>query len=495
MYKVSDSLFSCDSLQQLSLVYCRVAAPAGQICMKSLRTLYLRQVLSHDNTIENLISDPEISVPNIKSLALASVSNLLRRSPWGIRDELGFPPSFAHDRMVRGRIIPKVRGRENGGPFKSFSKHLRNVRIHCEEMDYELVQLVGLVLKTARNLEKIVFSPTPTSKYKKIFRSLPAASPRAVILFAIPKQFVAFLAHKSTMGACCGKQYGTPNIRSTIERYQQHTVEEAITRYGEGSEIRRTPHGAVSRARLEGGQDVVVKGFNTREKTSAQLRIINDQFTNELMLLTKIHHRNIVKLIGYGAWDGGKALVLEYFSRGSLTNPLGVAKALRYLHDGISPPIVHSDIKLDNILLTEDNTPKVIDFGGSVELVSDVMMARASTEEYAGPELEGQGGLISTAFDVHCLGIVMLELMTGRRAVEPGVDDPLRAVVKERADRENDDYQDFRERVLPVIAQGMRWDKFAAMMNLIKQCIRNNPDERPNINVVVQRLDAILDSW
>ncbi|KAJ4827305.1 hypothetical protein Tsubulata_028265, partial [Turnera subulata] len=198
---------------------------------------------------------------------------------------------------------------------------------------------------------------------------------------------------------CCGKQYGTPNIRSTIERYQQHTVEEAITRYGEGSEIRGTPHGAVSRARLEGGQ--AITSLPVHDQTRVQIA-------------------------------------------------LGVAKALRYLHNGINPPIVHSDIKLDNILLTEDNTPKVIDFGGSVELVSDVMMARASTEEYAGPELEGQGGLISTAFDVHCLGIVMLELMTGRRAVEPGEDDPLVAVVKvkERADRENDDYQDFRERVL-----------------------------------------------
>ncbi|KAJ4827307.1 hypothetical protein Tsubulata_028269 [Turnera subulata] len=201
--------------------------------------------------------------------------------------------------------------------------------------------------------------------------------------------------------------------KHTIERYQQHTVEEAITRYGEGSEIRGTPHGAVSRARLGEGQDVVVKGFNTREKTSAQLRIINDQFTNELKLLTKIHHRNIVKLIGSGAWDGGKALTRVQIA-------LGVAKALRYLHNGINPPIVHSDIKLDNILLTEDNTPKVIDFGGSVELVSDVMMARASTEEYAGPELVRQDGLISTPFD----------LMTGRRAVEPGEDDPLVAVVK-----------------------------------------------------------------
>ncbi|KAJ4827304.1 hypothetical protein Tsubulata_028264 [Turnera subulata] len=144
----------CVHFAQLSLVYCTVAAPAGQIWMKSLQTLYLRQVWSDDCTIENLVSgcplleklslircyglqklnlaspnlkylkffhetDPEISVPNIKSLALASVSNLLRR--------------------------------------------------------------------TARNMEKIVFSPTPTPEYKKIFKSLPAASPRAVILFAIPE--------------------------------------------------------------------------------------------------------------------------------------------------------------------------------------------------------------------------------------------------------------------------------------------------------------------
>ncbi|KAJ4835760.1 hypothetical protein Tsubulata_049686 [Turnera subulata] len=248
MYKVSDYLFSCDSLQQLSLVYCQIVAPAGQICMKSLQTLYLRHVRSDDSTIKNLVSgcpslenlsligcyglqnlnfaapslkylkifheiDRKISGPNFSILGLPSVSNILRRSPLlemleiqvhpeygatdrrtteihpgGIRDELGVPTYIVPKHMVGKKIIPKVRGREDGGSFKFVSNHLRIVIIYCwgmngedPAMDYELVRLVGFLLMAARKLEKIVISPTPTFNYKKIFRSLPAASPRAVI--------------------------------------------------------------------------------------------------------------------------------------------------------------------------------------------------------------------------------------------------------------------------------------------------------------------------
>ncbi|KAJ4829625.1 hypothetical protein Tsubulata_034059 [Turnera subulata] len=263
MYKVSDYLFSCDSLQQLSLVYCQIVAPAGQICMKSLQTLYLRHVRLDERTIENLVSgcpslenlsliscfglqnlnfgspslkhlkifheiDRKISGPNFSILGLPSVSNILRRSPFlerleiqvhpelggsdwhsveihpgGIRDELEVPTSIVGatyicfvlhilfcvpKHMVGKKIIPKVRGREDDGSFKFVSNHLRIVIIYCwgmngedPAMDYELVRLVGFLLMAARKLEKIVISPTPTFNYKKIFRSLPAASPRAVI--------------------------------------------------------------------------------------------------------------------------------------------------------------------------------------------------------------------------------------------------------------------------------------------------------------------------
>ncbi|KAJ4821900.1 hypothetical protein Tsubulata_032187 [Turnera subulata] len=250
MYKVSDCLFSCDSLQQLRLVYCKIVAPAGRICMKSLQTLYLRHVRSDDSTIEKLVSrcpslenlslircyglqnlnfaspslkylkifhgiDRKISGPNFSILGLPYVSNILRRSPLlemreiqvhpefgaddrrtveihsgGIRDELGVPTSTVPKHMVgKKKIIPKVRGREDGGSFEFVSNYLRTVRIYCWGMNYEdpgmddeLVRLVGFLLMAARKLEKIVISPTPTFNYKKISRSLPAASPRAVIL-------------------------------------------------------------------------------------------------------------------------------------------------------------------------------------------------------------------------------------------------------------------------------------------------------------------------
>ncbi|KAJ4834029.1 hypothetical protein Tsubulata_010743 [Turnera subulata] len=85
--------------------------------------------------------------------------------------------------MVDNMINPEVRRRENGGSSKFFLNHLRIVRFHCWEMDYAFLLLVGFVVMTARNLEKIVISPSPTFIYKKILLSLPRASPRAVILF------------------------------------------------------------------------------------------------------------------------------------------------------------------------------------------------------------------------------------------------------------------------------------------------------------------------
>ncbi|KAJ4825405.1 hypothetical protein Tsubulata_046407 [Turnera subulata] len=257
MYKVSDCLFSCDSLQQLSLVYCRVVAPAGQICMKCLQTLYLRHVYLDDSTVENLISgcpllenlslircygfqklnfaSPnlkyvnvfrhtssglEISGPHIKVLHMRSclfrdfkldnyssaldVTLGLCSAPLvdaksyekypGLRMMLE-QCKYAQALTIEARILevsedmgdnmitPEVREGENGGSFKFVLNHLRIVRFHWWEMDFELFQLVRFVLMAARNLEKIVISPTPNFIYKIILLSLPRASPRAVMLF------------------------------------------------------------------------------------------------------------------------------------------------------------------------------------------------------------------------------------------------------------------------------------------------------------------------
>ncbi|KAJ4843301.1 hypothetical protein Tsubulata_046594, partial [Turnera subulata] len=279
---------------------------------------------------------------------------------------------------------------------------------------------------------------------------------------------------------CCG----IPNLRNT-RRYQRHEVKEAIARYGENSEICRIPHGTVKRARLAGGQDVVVKEFKMAKKTREQRKRIDEQFTREVRLHNKINqikHPNIVRLIGYGAWCGKRAILTEYIPNRRLLDhltslppnhtrvqiALDVALVLQYLH-GMLPPILHSDIKPENIMLGHNNTPKVIDFGCSIEVRGNAAMMRGYTPEYAGPEWQWRLGRIGLPFDVHCLGMVMLELMTGRRAVEPEVDLHLRALVKETPEE--------------------------ALADNDYQCCRNEAEDRPNIDVVVQRLEAILNPW
>ncbi|KAJ4829624.1 hypothetical protein Tsubulata_034056 [Turnera subulata] len=259
--------------------------------------------------------------------------------------------------------------------------------------------------------------------------------------------------------------------------------------------------------------DVVVKEFEMAEKTRQQRKRIDEQFTREVQLHDRINqfeHPNIVRLIGYGAWCGKRAILTEYIPNRRLIDhltslppnhtrvqiALDVALVLQYLH-GLLPPILHSDIKPENIMLGHNNTPKVIDFGCSIEVRGNAAMMRGRTPEYAGPEWQRRLGRIGLPFDVHCLGMVMLELMTGRRAVEPEVDLHLRALVKETPEEAlaSNDYQVLWAEVHQLIADGMPRHKFVAMMNLIMQCCRNEAEDRPNIDVVVQRLEAILNPW
>ncbi|KAJ4829626.1 hypothetical protein Tsubulata_034063 [Turnera subulata] len=206
--------------------------------------------------------------------------------------------------------------------------------------------------------------------------------------------------------------------------------------------------------------DVVVKEFEMARKTRQQRKRIDEQFTREVRLHNKINqikHPNIVRLIGYGACD----------------------------------------IKPENIMLGHNNTPKVIDFGCSIEVRGNAAMMRGCSPDYAGPEWQWRRGMVGLPLDVHCLGMVMLELMTGRMAVEPEVDLHLRALVKETPEEAlaDNDYQVLWAEVHHLIADGMPRHKFVAMMNLIMQCCRNEAEDRPNIDVVVQRLEAILNPW
>ncbi|WZZ29859.1 hypothetical protein YC2023_013260 [Brassica napus] len=167
----------------------------------------------------------------------------------------------------------------------------------------------------------------------------------------------------------------------------------------------------------------------------------NKEFIVEVLMLSLLHHKHLVNLIGYCADGDQRLLVYEYMSRGSLEDhlldltpgqvpldwdtririALGAAMGLEYLHDKADPPVIYRDLKASNILLDNDFNAKLSDFGlaklgpvGDKQHVSSRVMG---TYGYCAPEYQRTGQLTIKS-DVYSFGVVLLELITGRRVID-----------------------------------------------------------------------------
>ncbi|KAL6603730.1 hypothetical protein ACP70R_044091 [Stipagrostis hirtigluma subsp. patula] len=166
------------------------------------------------------------------------------------------------------------------------------------------------------------------------------------------------------------------------------------------------------------------------------------EFANEVQSLGQIHHRNLVRMVGYCKDGRHRMLVLEFMPGGSLRGvlfgpgerppwrwraeaALGVARGLEYLHDGCAAPIIHCDIKPDNILLDGAGVPRITDFGISKLLGGERVHATVTnvrgTRGYIAPEWLRGEARVDTKADVYSFGVVLLEMVCCRRCQEPVV--------------------------------------------------------------------------
>ncbi|GAB2266180.1 Serine/threonine-protein kinase pbl27 [Dionaea muscipula] len=194
--------------------------------------------------------------------------------------------------------------------------------------------------------------------------------------------------------------------------------------------------GRVYKGRLEGtGQVVAVKQLDRNGLQG------NREFLVEVLMLSLLHHPNLVNLIGYCADGDQRLLVYEYMPLGSLEDHLhdlppgkepldwntrmkiaaGAAKGLEYLHDKANPPVIYRDLKSSNILLDEGYHPKLSDFGlaklGPVGDKTHVSTRVMGTYGYCAPEY-AMTGQLTIKSDVYSFGVVFLELITGRKAID-----------------------------------------------------------------------------
>lgn len=190
--------------------------------------------------------------------------------------------------------------------------------------------------------------------------------------------------------------------------------------------------GVVYYGKMKDGKEVAVKII--ADPTSQGTK----QFLTEVSLLSRIHHRNLVPLIGYCEEANQRILVYEYMHNGTIRDhmhdPLkqtqldwqtrlriaeDAAKGLEYLHTGCNPSIIHRDVKTSNILLDINMRAKVADFGLSRQAEEDlthISSVARGTLGYLDPEYYASQQLTEKS-DVYSFGIVLLELISGRKPI------------------------------------------------------------------------------
>ncbi|KAJ3686001.1 hypothetical protein LUZ61_015165 [Rhynchospora tenuis] len=244
------------------------------------------------------------------------------------------------------------------------------------------------------------------------------------------------------------KYWSSKNLTDDVERFLRNQKTLAVTRFSYTDIIAITN---CFRDKLgEGGIGSVFRGTILRNRYVAvkmlrSSQVQGEEFINEVSTLGSIHHRNIVRLIGYCSEESKKALVYEYMPKGSLDRhifrgnstpshfswykikeiALGVAQGINYLHRGCEMRILHFDIKPHNILLDYNFVPKISDFGLAKLYPRDFSMVSLSiargTAGYIAPELLSRNfGGISDKADVYSYGMPLARNGRGEEELEPG---------------------------------------------------------------------------
>uniref|UniRef100_A0A2N9F0M8 Receptor-like serine/threonine-protein kinase n=1 Tax=Fagus sylvatica TaxID=28930 RepID=A0A2N9F0M8_FAGSY len=233
------------------------------------------------------------------------------------------------------------------------------------------------------------------------------------------------------------------------------------------------------------------------------------EFRAEMRAIGRTHHKNLVQLLGYCAEGSKRLLVYEYMSNGSLADvlfkglrrpdwdervriALDVARGILYLHEECKAPIIHCDIKPQNILMDDFWTAKISDFGLAKLLMPDqtrtFTMVRG-TRGYLAPEWH-KNTPISVKADVYSYGMVLLEIICCRGHMELKEETRPEEIVLS-----NWVYKCFVARELNKIVSGEEVDK-STLENMVKVglwCIQDEPVLRPSMKSVVLMLEGITD--
>ncbi|CAH8261041.1 unnamed protein product [Arabidopsis lyrata] len=453
---------------------CKLPLPPGDQCRNCLNSsiTYLRSLVGADNSIKlSTCRDATYAVlasrvDNSSALELAScffnvpeLSPASGSSPSSLSPEAS-PPVLADSPSSDNLVL---------SPLKSHHRyHLTMVpTIGIAVSAVALVMLVFLIVLIQRKKRELDDSKGMDCNLK---RTSPSPHPRSMI-------------HEGTSSGF--RKFSYKEIRKATEDF--NTV------------IGRGGFGTVYKAEFSNGLVAAVKRMN---KSSEQAE---DEFCREIELLARLHHRHLVALKGFCNKKNERFLVYEYMENGSLKDHLhstekpplswetrmkiaiDVANALEYLHFYCDPPLCHRDIKSGNILLDENFVAKLADFGlahasrdGSI-CFEPVNTDIRGTPGYVDPEYVVTQELTEKS-DVYSYGVVLLEIITGKRAVDEGRNlvelcQPLLVSESRRIDL-----------VDPRIKDCIDGEQLETLVAVVRWCTEKEGVARPSIKQVLRLL-------
>ncbi|KAL5824333.1 hypothetical protein ACOSQ3_020396 [Xanthoceras sorbifolium] len=327
----------------------------------------------------------------------------------------------------------------------------------------------------------------------------PSGAPRSTRYGSVPSSTSMFFDSSAMTYTGSAKTFALNDIERATKSF------DALRIIGEGG------FGVVYRGTLDDGREVAVKVLKRDDQRGGR------EFLAEVEMLSRLHHRNLVKLIGICIEGHNRCLVYELVPNGSVdlhlhgvdevNGPLdwdarmkialGAARGLAYLHEDSSPRVIHRDFKSSNILLEHDFTPKVSDFGlaraaldeGNKHISTHVM----GTFGYLAPEYAMTGHLLVKS-DVYSYGVVLLELLTGRKPVDlsqpPGQENLVAWARPLLTSKEG------LETVIdPFIKSNISFDIIVKVAAIASMCVQPEVSHRPFMGEVVQALKLVCNEF
>ncbi|CAM6094754.1 unnamed protein product [Calypogeia fissa] len=326
-----------------------------------------------------------------------------------------------------------------------------------------------------------------------------------VVAYAVMQKIRADRAvanHPFASWGAGGKELGEAPKLKGARWFSLAELKLATDDWSSRNQIGRGGYGRVYKGVLKSGEVVAIKRAQEGSMQGAA------EFKNEIELLSRVHHRNLVGLVGFCYEGGEQALIYEFMSNGAVRDhlygkaqtpfswqerldiALGSARGIAYLHDHANPPIIHRDVKTANILLNERQIAKVADFGLSKLAPEDGEMRVYSqnvkgTMGYLDPEYYTTFKLTDRS-DVYAFGVVLLELLTAKPPIVNG-----KFIVREvNTALERGGLAGVRTLLDPALEELPDAD-LEAFLKIALKCVEEISDDRDSIAEVVTQLENL----